>query len=160
MIRIELDTFTVKVLDATINKMLKFKQDTNNKHESGGIILGYYIDETSFTLTDITIPTNLDKSSRYGFVRSWETAQKAINEFFRESCGKKIYLGEWHTHPEDLPVPSLLDCVSIEGQTKLNRLNSNVVFMIIIGNVGLSISVVKDKKIIIHKNILYTQLQV
>jgi len=157
MIRIELDCFVLKITEQAFDKMLRFKQDTWKKPESGGILLGYYIEDSSFTLTDVTIPTDLDKSSRFNFIRAKKSAQKAINKYFKESGGKKIYLGEWHSHPENLPTPSNLDCKSIKEQISLNKLNSEIIFMIIIGTIGLSISVVTAKKIIYQKNIQYDQ---
>jgi integrative and conjugative element protein (TIGR02256 family) len=159
MIRIELDGFVLKIADQVFDNMLRFKQDTFDKPESGGILLGYYIENSSFTLTDVTIPTVLDKSSRFNFIRAKRSAQKAINIYFKESRGKKIYLGEWHSHPEDLPTPSKLDCKSIKEQIKFNKLNSNTIFMIIIGRKGLSISIVTIDKITFQKTIEYDKIK-
>ena len=154
----ELENFTLKIANEVVAEMLRFKQDTNDKPESGGILLGYYIEKSSFTITDITVPSNFDKSSRFNFVRNKKSAQNAIDKYFRKSAGKKIYLGEWHSHPEDFPTPSSLDCKSIREQIRFNKLNSNIIFMIIIGNKGLSISIVSADKIISQKTIHYHQI--
>jgi len=159
MIRIELDSFVLKIADQVFDKMQRFKQDTFDKPESGGILLGYYIENSSFTITDVTIPSDLDKSSRFNFIRAKKSAQKAINKYFKESGGKKIYLGEWHSHPEDLPTPSQLDCKSIKEQIIFNKLNSNTIFMIIIGRKGLSISIVTIDKIIFQRTIQYDSIK-
>jgi len=158
MIIFEFDNFNVKIANEVLNKMLQFKQLTYEKPESGGILLGYYIENSSFILTDITTPSSFDKSSRFNFTRAKRSAQKAINKYFRRSGGKKIYLGEWHSHPEDLPTPSILDCKSIKEQIKFNKLNSDIIFMIIIGIKGLSISIVSADKIISQKTIQYDQI--
>ena len=158
MIILKLGDITLKISEKIIDQMLQFKQDTNDKHESGGILIGYYIEELSFTLTNITTPSKLDRSSRFFFTRNKNSAQNAINKFFKESNGKKIYLGEWHSHPEDMPKPSFLDCKSIKEQIKLNKLNSKIIFMIIIGNGGFSISIVEAEKIIFQKKIGYDQI--
>lgn len=107
----------------------------------------------------MTIPSDLDKSSRFNFIRAKKSAQKAINKYFKESGGKKIYLGEWHSHPEDLPMPSQLDCKSIKEQIIFNKLNSNTIFMIIIGRKGLSISIVTIDKIIFQRTIQYDSIK-
>lgn len=159
MIRFELENIVIKIADKVLDQMLQFKQNTDDKSESGGILLGYYIDDSTFTITDITTPTNFDKSSRYNFLRTKLSAQKAINKLFKESSGKKIYLGEWHTHPEDIPSPSQIDKKSIKEQFRLNKLNSSVIFMIIIGNSGLNISSVKAEEITSHKIIRYNEME-
>lgn len=158
MIIIELDDMTVKIEEAVINKMLEFKQDTTDKPESGGILIGFYIEDNSFTITNITTPSAQDVFSRFNFIRTKKNAQKAIDRLFKESNNKKIYLGEWHTHPENMPTPSCLDKISILKQIKLNQLNSPIIFMIIIGKFGLYISSVKKNKMIFNKNILFSEL--
>lgn len=159
MIRLEVNNITVKIADSVLNEMLLFKQDSAIKAESGGILLGYFIDESIFTITNITTPTAYDKSSRYNFIRNRKSAQKAINKLFKESGGKKIYLGEWHTHPENFPSPSFLDNNSIIEQVKYNRLNSNVIFMIIVGNSGLFISSINAEGILSETNISYIEME-
>jgi len=158
MIFIELGIITLKITDTVLKRMLLFKQDTINKKESGGVLIGYYIDQNYFSVLDVTTPTSYDKSSRNNFTRRKESVQKSINELFKQSGGKKIYLGEWHTHPEKKPIPSGLDKRSILEQIKLNRLNSNIIFMIIIGTEGIHISSVKKENIIASNLILYNDL--
>lgn len=147
MIRIEVGNISLRIDDQALNKMLEYRQLEYDKPESGGIIIGYYIDDFSYVVTDITVPTSFDKSSRYNFVRSSVAAQKALSVLFIISGGKKIYLGEWHSHPENIPTPSHLDCKSIKEQLQKNKLNSNLIFMIIIGNEGISISSITKKGI-------------
>jgi integrative and conjugative element protein (TIGR02256 family) len=155
---IELDDMTVKIEEAVINKMIEYIQDTNDKPESGGILIGFYIEDNSFTITNITTPSAQDVFSRHNFIRTKKNAQKAIDRLFKESNNKKIYLGEWHTHPENIPTPSSLDKTSILKQIRLNKLNSPIIFMIIIGKCGLFISSVKKNKIIFSKSILLSEL--
>jgi integrative and conjugative element protein (TIGR02256 family) len=158
MIIIELNNMTVKIEEAVVNKMLEFIQDTTDKPESGGILIGFYIDDNSLTITNITTPSAQDVFSRYNFIRTKKNAQEAIDRLFKESNNKKIYLGEWHTHPENIPTPSRLDKKSILNQIKLNQLNSPIIFMIIIGKFGLYISSVKKNKMMFNKNILFSEL--
>ncbi|WP_258058132.1 Mov34/MPN/PAD-1 family protein, partial [Vibrio cholerae] len=35
--------------------------------------------------------------------------RQRVNEAFERSAGTHLYLGEWHTHPEDRPFPSATD---------------------------------------------------
>ena len=80
-----------------------------------------------------------------------------INKIFKDSKGKKIYLGEWHTHPEDYPTPSGLDKKSILEQIRGNILNSETIFMLIIGRKGLYISYVEKTGIKTEKNIKFEE---
>ena len=155
MIIIELDGITIKISKSVINNMMKFKQDAFEKPEAGGILIGYYIQNNSFSITDITTPTLYDKSSRFNFIRNIKSVQSTLKRLFKKSGGKKIYLGEWHTHPENTPTPSGLDNKSIIDQLKFNQLNSDIIFMIIIGRNGFYISSVKKWKIISFKTVLY-----
>ena len=77
---------------------------------------------------------------------------------FKKSKGKCIYLGEWHTHPEDYPTPSSLDRKSLVDQILKSQLNSNKIFGIIIGLKGLHISLVKKTGIQYERQLKYEDL--
>ena len=147
MLVLEIEGTYLKVAANVILKMFQYIQDDEVKPEAGGLLLGYYIDQNNFSVTDISVPTRGDKRSRYYFYRSRKTAQKVVNELFRKSSGKKIYLGEWHTHPENYPNPSRLDRKSIINQMRVDCLNSDKIFSIIIGERGLHLSMVTHKGI-------------
>jgi integrative and conjugative element protein (TIGR02256 family) len=56
-----------------------------------------------------TMPTTLDKRFRYRFERMpFGHGAIALSRWIA-SQGTIRYLGEWHTHPEDHPHPSVLD---------------------------------------------------
>ncbi len=133
MMVIELGEMLLRIDQKVFDKVKTFIQDDEYKPEAGGILLGYYIDDYSFYITDFSTPSENDKSSRFNFLRSFINAQKLIERYFKSSKGKKIYLGEWHTHPEKLPTPSNTDLNSFKEQLKKNVLNSKFIFMIIIG---------------------------
>ncbi len=136
MIIVKLGNIKVKIYKTVTDKMNDYIQDVSNKPESGGILMGYVLKENVFAINDISLPTKLDKASRYNFTRSKKNAQLILNKVFKSSNGKQIYLGEWHTHPEDYPSPSSLDLKSIKRQFHGNILNSPVIFMLIYGRKG------------------------
>ncbi len=143
---IEIEDIVLTIEANVVKKMLNFLQDSVCKNESGGVLVGYYIDSFSFVITDISTPSERDKSSRYSFHRSAKAAQRFINECFKNSNGKKIYLGEWHTHPEEHPMPSGTDLCSYKKQLQLNQLNSPITFMLILGILSLYMGVYKGKE--------------
>ena len=63
----------------------------------------------AYVITDITIPGSNDKQGPFFFVRDRIDAQEQINEYWNESDGIINYLGEWHTHPQEYPIPSHVD---------------------------------------------------
>lgn len=158
MIAIDLNLIMVRISRELILAMASFIQDDNKKPESGGILIGYYQEKGSYIITDFTQPRNGDKQSRYEFVRSKKNAQNALLALFKESGGKKIYLGEWHTHPEDNPTPSGTDISSIINRIKKDRINSETIFMIIFGRKSFYISTVNKSGIQMSRNISYDEI--
>jgi len=132
----------------------KYIQNDAKKPESGGIITGK-IHQNLIDILNCSEPTFLDQRSKYNFNRSYKSAQKYINKKFNESKGEEIYLGEWHTHPEDIPIPSNTDIKSFNKTLNKNILNSNIHFMIIVGRTAIYVGVYLNK---IFKNKLIINL--
>lgn len=81
-----------------------------NLPESGGILLGKYLpNERMYFVTEATTPSFWDKCGYAFFIRRKSNAQKIINKRWKESLGQINYLGEWHTHGCDVPIPSGTD---------------------------------------------------
>lgn len=158
MIAIDLNPIMVRISKELIFEMATFIQNDNKKPESGGILIGYYQEKDSYIITDFTQPRKGDKQSRYEFVRSKKNAQKVLITLFRESDGKKIYFGEWHTHPEDNPTPSGTDTSSIIKRIQNDRINSETIFMIIFGRKSFYISSVNKFGIQMARNISYDEI--
>lgn len=94
--------------DAVAN-LLRHRQCNASDSESGGVLLGRVLLDGG-TIVDAALgPNRADKRSRFYFDRDRRSAQTQVNEIWARSEGTKNYLGEWHTHPEDDPSPSLLD---------------------------------------------------
>lgn len=53
---------------------------------------------------------------------------------YERSNHTRVYIGEWHTHPEDIPSPSSVDVSSIKNSFWQNDLPfKNCILMVIIG---------------------------
>ncbi|MBO0356202.1 MULTISPECIES: Mov34/MPN/PAD-1 family protein [Flagellimonas] len=133
--------------EGVLNVFSHFKQ-TGNKHEKGGILLGKRLENNKILVTKATTPTLFDKSYRYSFHRDKKSAQLFINYEFLNSLGKTIYIGEWHTHPEDYPTPSSTDIKMIKNQFKKNLINEDFLLMVIVGRKGFYIGHFNGKKLI------------
>jgi integrative and conjugative element protein (TIGR02256 family) len=123
--QIELDERVLKVIDC-------FRQTRPQMHEAGGILLGE-IYGTTIHITKASTPNSFDRSSRFHFERDRAAAQVIVDFEFLNSDGHVIYLGEWHTHPEDDPTPSGRDRQMIRSQLELGKLNEAFILMLIHG---------------------------
>lgn len=105
--------------------------------ESGGILLGRQVEGALvFELTSASSPSKHDIGQRFSFLRRMRPANKLISAAWHQSNGTINYLGEWHTHNENNPIPSATDRklvkqVVTDGSCPLSRC-----FMLIVGNSG------------------------
>lgn len=144
---------SIHLCDQVMSIFKKYIQNDVDKSEAGGIITGK-VYENLIEILNCSEPSLLDERSRYNFKRSFKSAQIYINEKFVESRGEEIYLGEWHTHPEDIPSPSNTDINSFNKTLTNNILNSNVHFMIIVGIKAIYLGIYIDRKFV-NKLIIY-----
>jgi integrative and conjugative element protein (TIGR02256 family) len=97
----------VEIGDCAIKIMQDSRQLEAQSMESGGILLGRLILDTENVIIDeVTQPMVGDQRGRTFFIRGKCPTQYYIDAAWTESRGTRIYLGEWHTHPEDNLLPS------------------------------------------------------
>lgn len=78
------------------------------RHEVGGVLLGCYRAGT-LHITDATVPQKTDRWSPTRFWRSPAGHQSYAETAWRRSNGVTTYIGEWHSHAERFPRPSIID---------------------------------------------------
>lgn len=123
----------VQIGPDAINAFLGYRQLTSQEHESGGVLLGRFIEESSDIVIDrVTTPQPGDTSSRSWFFRSKKRHQALIDRAWAASNGTTAYLGEWHTHPEAVPHPSMIDRAGWLKKLQFDEF-SEVIFFIIVG---------------------------
>ncbi len=122
-------------------RMSKYCQHGTASNESGGLILGYRRGP-HLEVIDITVPLPNDISRRAYFERCDYGHESYAHERWVKSNKMIDYLGEWHTHPEDIPNPSLLDR---REWLKLTRLRVSSLFFLIIGTSGVWVGVGHEK---------------
>lgn len=90
--------------------------------ESFGILIGTTsIDRCELWLNNVTTPMPCDAQSRFCFELKAPGHQRTVDEQFERSKGSQIYLGTWHTHPEQIPHPSGVDKSDWRTCLKRNR---------------------------------------
>jgi integrative and conjugative element protein (TIGR02256 family) len=138
------ETIDIKITRSALDVVEKYKQITKKAKESGGILLGQVKDNDIYILK-VTTPNIFDRATRYSFNCNKDAAQVVINYEFINSDQKTIYLGEWHTHPEDFPNPSVVDKKMIGKQYFKNKLNEPFLILLIQGLKGLYVAIFDGK---------------
>jgi integrative and conjugative element protein (TIGR02256 family) len=111
-----------------------FKEYTNREidYEAGGILLGYVYKNYSEIII-ATVPNKYDSFGSNFFIRSKIGAQPQINKAWHRSNGTVIYLGEWHTHLEINPKPTIIDKNMIINSLKKTKMEIDFLYLIIVG---------------------------
>lgn len=94
-------------LPQTLNKVLcSYRQEKPTSVESAGLLIGYYIQNGDVFLDTATTPKVSDQRTRTTFKLDAKLHQAEIDEAYIASDQLLGYVGTWHTHPQDFPVPS------------------------------------------------------
>ncbi|HEY0995611.1 MAG TPA: Mov34/MPN/PAD-1 family protein [Gemmatimonadaceae bacterium] len=102
--------------------------------EAGGILLGrVLVAGDQVVIDEVTVPGPQDRRSRFRFFRAERPAQAAVNAAWARSGGELNYLGEWHTHPEDDPMPSSHDRADWRRLVSIQRYEQSSLFFLIAG---------------------------
>lgn len=83
-------------------------------NETGGVLMGEQLAPGDFRLIDLTVAKRTGGPAH--FERSAEEHGDELEGFFGDTgmdYGRFNYLGEWHSHPCDLPLPSGKDILSM-----------------------------------------------
>ncbi len=122
----------LKIADFALKQMLSYRQIKVTNKEAGGVLLGrLLIDSQDIVIDEVTEPMQGDKRSRFAFYRAKRRHQHIINQRWQESNGTTIYLGEWHTHPERIPTPSMIDMTDWRRKLTVDRFENDLFFLIL-----------------------------
>jgi integrative and conjugative element protein (TIGR02256 family) len=114
--------------------LMRYRQLSPKAREAGGMLLGRLIDETQDVVIDaVTIPSHIDKRGRFFFFRDRLLAQRHVNIAWQESGHIRIYLGEWHSHPEDDPCPSQQDLKNWQRIGRATDYEQDFLLFVIVG---------------------------
>jgi integrative and conjugative element protein (TIGR02256 family) len=125
---------TITISTSATETFAAFTQVGCDDPEAGGILLGRLILESDNVVVDeATVPNVEDRQSRFFFWRSNQHAQRRVVEAWDQTEGTRIYLGEWHTHPEDIPNPSCVDKKNWQRLIKKCKYEQDFLFFVIVG---------------------------
>lgn len=124
----------LRISSSAIDTMNAHVQTRRWSQEAGGILLGRLLLEGDHIVVDrVTVPGPQDRRSRFNFFRAERPAQGVVNDAWNHSGGETIYLGEWHTHPEDHPSPSWHDGADWRRLVTTQRYEQESLLFIIVG---------------------------
>jgi len=107
-----------------INREAKRRKNT----ETGGVLLGCYRGH-HIDVVGATVQQLQDRASKYAFHRKDATHQRLATKCWRRSNRVVTYVGEWHSHPEHVPSPSIIDLSS--WKDAVARTRRTMVFAIV-----------------------------
>lgn len=107
----------------------RYQQTNTTDTESGGQLFGM-VTKHEVRLVQATGPYPRDDRGRYRYRSDEGSAQRAIAE---QAMAGLRYLGEWHTHAEDLPEPSGDDIAAMTELVRNSRLSTSAVLLLIVG---------------------------
>lgn len=131
------DDIVLELPNEILQRMIEVTSGLGFREESGGILLGSKdVASRRYVVKDFTYPEPGDERSPWHFVRKKEPSNAAIRKAWEESEGTVNYLGEWHTHDEDMPTPSPTDRNLVREVVGDGSSLYEDVFMLIIGGGG------------------------
>jgi integrative and conjugative element protein (TIGR02256 family) len=141
-----------KLTQGVIAKLMQYQQVSSGIPEAGGVLLGRYLIGSDNVVVDKTTnPMPGDKQSRHRFSRRSATHQKIITEAWQESAETCNYLGEWHTHPEGNPSPSIIDLFDWRKRFLIDRIDSDRLYFVIVGTKHINVWQVHRKRLRIEQ---------
>lgn len=121
--------------------------------EIGGILIGAYDKKKScLKITDMSFPYSSDLQMRFRFSRKSDGHQEFMDNVWQQSGQTKAYIGEWHTHDQDKPSPSAVDCKTWKRISAQDN-NFKDCFYIIIGRSEYKIWGIQNGEVIEQKGL-------
>ncbi|NNM73840.1 Mov34/MPN/PAD-1 family protein [Enterovirga aerilata] len=106
----DVDRTRVRIESGPVALFEAHRQTRFYHREAGGQLFGN-VGRTRWTVSHATGPDQRDRRSRFGFRPDRGREQQEIEAYHAHGFD---YLGDWHTHPENVPKPSERDLLSID----------------------------------------------
>ena len=100
----------IKFCNNILQVIQKYVQSERKSYEAGGILIGREnCGNSNLIIEFITEPMTADQRSRSRFLRKDKRHLDFFKKLYEENEGVYGYMGEWHTHPENIPQYSFID---------------------------------------------------
>jgi integrative and conjugative element protein (TIGR02256 family) len=101
----------VEVADEVVGTIEGYSRAEEAKREAGGILIGAYRGP-HVEIVACTTPMPKDRRLWNLFDRNDPGHRAQAMRHWRESGRTLTFVGEWHTHPEQVPTPSFIDRIT------------------------------------------------
>ena len=139
----------ITLSDVAVKHMLAHRQLRAEDDEAGGQLFAR-LSQGRVDIEIATGPHPADRRSRFCFAPSRMHERREIREFHQRGLH---YVGDWHTHPQSVPVPSDLDLRNICKIFTESHHNYAGILMIIVGRVeppaGIYVGIANDHGVIV-----------
>ncbi|MEJ0100285.1 MAG: Mov34/MPN/PAD-1 family protein [Pseudomonadota bacterium] len=119
----------IRITDAVLNHVAKHQQNGVTATEAGGQLFGT-VSRNEVRLVVAVGPHLRDERGRTHYRSDRKAAQRAIRDQAKRGL---LFLGEWHTHPQDVPAPSGDDRDAIALMVGKSSLNVDAAVLLIVG---------------------------
>lgn len=141
---IESEDIQVSIAPDVIKAFKTVQEQGDFRKERGGILAGYYNSSGNcLVISDITFPQDKDICSHFRFLRKSQGHQDIMDDLWEQSEHRKSYLGEWHTHNQQYPVPSHVDTCNWKKISKREH-NFDELFFVIVGTDNIGVWCIKQ----------------
>jgi integrative and conjugative element protein (TIGR02256 family) len=121
----------VVIADRALDHMARYRQLSRYSKEAGGQLFGT-VSSSEVVVFTATGPYRGDQRWRTSYRSNPKAAQRTIDEQAREG---HLYLGEWHTHPENHPNASGTDFDAMARLQQASSTRMANILMVIQGRV-------------------------
>jgi integrative and conjugative element protein (TIGR02256 family) len=116
--------------DAVVEHFALCQQVLHNEAEAGGQLFARLTRYEIF-VEEATGPRPTDRRGRTHYIPDRQAERKEIRERFDLGLH---YVGDWHTHPENVPVPSPIDRFTISDCSRRSTHKLAGFLLIVVGN--------------------------
>lgn len=107
----------------------RFRQLRCWHREAGGQIFSR-LAGPDVSIDRVTGPRRTDRRGRHSYIPDRNAEQREIQDLYAEGMH---FVGDWHTHPQPLPSPSITDVASIEDCVRRSGWTAYGFFLVIVG---------------------------
>ena len=140
------DNLRIILPNSIKQQLIKFRQNDLDDCESAGLLVGHVKNNGDIWINNITTPKETDIRSRAFFKLDDVAHQNELDNLHASSDQLLGYLGTWHTHPQNIPIPSSVD---IDDWKK--HYNENIdrqLFFVVVGLKQVSIYIIASNEVV------------
>ena len=110
---IEHDQRYIKIMHSVLLVIDKYRQFDTASCEAGGVLIGREnITNNNLIIEYASEPLACDRRTPYSFIRIDKGHVDFFNNLYNKNQEIYFYVGEWHTHPEEIPMYSIMDLLN------------------------------------------------